>query len=74
MKSIAQTYIEPFFDRADYPQFHIDQIVVKKDTTYVFCTYIAQANSWAKISKGTYLYDHDKHKTYTILGCSGLPF
>ncbi len=74
IKSMAQTYLEPFFDRTDYPQFHINQIKVEMDTTYVFCTYIAQANSWARISKETYLYDHNKQKKYTILKCSGLPF
>lgn len=72
---VAQTYIEPVFDRADYPEYlHINKIEVTKDTTFVYCTYTAEAGSWARISKETYLYDHDKKKKYTILKCSGLPF
>lgn len=71
---VAQTYIEPVFDRADVPSLHINKIEVTKDTTFVYCTYTAEAGSWARISKDTYLYDHDKKKKYTILKCSGLPF
>lgn len=74
LKSIAQTYIEPVFDRTDVPSLHINKIEVTKDTTFVHCTYTAEAGSWARISKDTYLYDHDKRKKYTILRCSGLPF
>ena len=74
MKSIAQTYIEPVFDRTDVPSLHITKIEVTKDTTFVHCTYTAEAGSWARISKDTYLYDHDKNKKYTILRCSGIPF
>lgn len=71
---VAQTYIEPVFDRADVPSLHINKIEVTKDTTFVYCTYTAETGSWARISKDTYLYDHDKKKKYTILKCSGLPF
>lgn len=74
MKGIAQTYIEPVFDRTDVPSLHINKIEVTKDTTFVHCTYKAEVGSWARISKETYLYDHAKHKKYTILRCSGLPF
>ena len=74
MKCVAQTYIEPLFDRADVPSLHINMIEVTKDTTFVNCTYTAEAGSWARISRDTYLYDCDKHKKYKILKCSGLPF
>ena len=74
MKSIAQTYIEPVFDRTDAPSLHINKIEVTKDTTFVHCTYTAEAGSWAMISKDTYLYDHDKQKKYQIIRCLGLPF
>ena len=74
MKCVAQTYIEPVFDRTDVPSLHINKIEVTKDTTVVHCTYKAEAGSWARISKDTYLYDRDKKKKYTILRCSGLPF
>lgn len=74
MKCVAQTYIEPVFDRTDVPSLHINKIEVTKDTTFVHCTYTAEAGSWARISKETYLYDHDEKKKYTILKCSGLPF
>ena len=71
---VAQTYIEPVFDWTDVPSLHINKIEVTKDTTFVYCTYTAEAGSWARISKDTYLYDCDKHKKYTIFRCSGLPF
>lgn len=74
IKCVAQTYIEPVFDRCDYSELHINKIEITRDTTFVHCTYIAEAGSWARISKDTYLYDCDKHKKYTILRCSGLPF
>lgn len=73
-KSTAQTYIEPVFDRTDVPSLHINKIKVTKDTTYVHCTYRAEAGSWARIAKDTYLYDIEKQKKYPILRCSGFPF
>ena len=48
MKCVAQTYIEPVFDRADVPSLHINKIEVTKDTTFVYCTYTAEAGSWAQ--------------------------
>ncbi|MBR1668138.1 MAG: hypothetical protein IJ693_07655 [Bacteroidaceae bacterium] len=74
MTGIAQTYIEPVFDRTDAPSLHINKIEVTKDTTFVHCTYKAEAGSWARISKDTYLYDHGKRKKYRILRCPDLPF
>lgn len=74
VKGTAQTYIEPVFDRTDVPSLHITKIEVTKDTTFVHCIFTAEAGSWARISKDTYLYDHDKNKKYTILRCFGLPF
>jgi tetratricopeptide (TPR) repeat protein len=74
MKSIAQTYIEPVFDRTDVPSLHINKIEVTKDTTFVHCTYIAKAGSWARISRNTYLYNPDTQEKFPLLQSRGMPF
>ena len=72
---VAQTYIEPVFDRADYPEYlHINKIEVTKDTTFVYCTYTAEAGSWARISKETYLYNSDTQEKFLLLQSRDLPF
>ena len=74
MKCVAQTYIEPVFDRADVPSLHINKIEVTKDTTFVYCTYTAEAGSWARISKNTYLYNSDTQEKFPLLQSHDLPF
>ncbi len=71
---LAQTIENPVFDRTDVPSFHVDKIEITKDTTFVYCTYYAEENSWANISPETYLEDVETGKKYTILGSEGLPF
>lgn len=71
---IAQTIINPVFDKTDTPEFHVEKIELAKDTTYVFCTYSAIANSWANISPESYLEDVDTGKKYTIIKSEGLPY
>lgn len=73
MECVAQTYIEPVFDRTDEPRLHINKIEVTKDTTFVYCTYTAEIGSWANISENTYLYNHKTHEKYSLLKCDGLP-
>ena len=70
----AQVIENPVFDRTDIPQFHIDKIEITKDTTFVYCTYDAEEDSWANISPETYLEDIITGEKYTILKCEGLPF
>ena len=70
----AQVVENPVFDRTDFSAFRVQKIEVKKDTTYVYCSYFAEAGSWANISKGTYLYDRKTSKKYPLLRCHGLPF
>jgi len=70
----AQVVENPVFDRTDFSAFRVQKIEVKKDTTYVYCSYFAEAGSWANISKGTYLYDRKTSKKYPLLRCYGLPF
>ena len=73
IKCVAQTYIEPVFDRTDVPSLHINKIEVTKDTTYVYCTYTAIAGSWARISRNTYLYNPDTRGKFQMLKSDGLP-
>ena len=74
MNCVAQTYIEPVFDRTDVPNLHINKIEVTKDTTFVHCTYTAEAGSWARISKDTYLYNPETQEKFPILQSNDLPF
>ena len=71
---IAQIIENPTFDRSDEAIFHITRVKIAKDTTYVFCSYYAEAGAWASISKETYLRDSKSHKAFPLLRCDGLPF
>ena len=55
IKTNAQEVYNPVFDRTDIPAFHVEKVILSIDTTFVNCTYIAEAHSWANISKDTYL-------------------
>ena len=70
----AQVVENPIFDRSDVPSFRVKKVEITKDTTYVYCSYSADAGSWANISKGTYLYVRKTNKKYPLLRCEGLPF
>lgn len=73
MKCVAQTYIEPVFDRTDEPSLHINKIEVTKDTTFIHCTLTMPPNSWGTISDATYLYNYETHEKHPLLKCDGLP-
>ena len=70
----AQVVENPVFDRSDASAFRVQKVEIKKDTTYVYCSYSAEAGSWANISKETYLYMKSINKKYPLLRCDGLPF
>lgn len=70
----AQVVENPVFDRTDVSAFRVQKIEIKKDTTYIYCSYSAEAGSWANISKETYLYVRNANKKYPLLRCDGLPF
>ena len=70
----AQVVENPVFDRIDVSAFRVQKIEIKKDTTYVYCSYSAEAGSWANISKETCLYVRNANKKYPLLRCDGLPF
>ena len=70
---IAQIIENPTFDRSDEAIFHITRVKIAKDTTYVFCSYYAEAGAWASISKETYLRDSKSHKAFHLLSCDVLP-
>ncbi len=72
--SNAQVIVNPVFDRSDVSEFRVKEVKVDKDTTYVYCSYSAEAGSWANLSKETYLYDRNSNKKYPLLKCDGLPF
>ena len=70
----AQIVENPVFDRTDVSAFRVQKIEIKKDTTYVYCSYFAEAGNWANISKETCLYVRKANKKYPLLRCDGLPF
>ena len=72
--SIAQEIIEPVFDRSDIPEFHVEKVVITQDTTYIYCFYEAEADSWACISKDMYLEDINSGIKYPLLRAVGLPY
>ena len=71
--SIAQVIENPVFDRSDVPSMHINKVVITSDTTFVYCTYTAEANSWANISGDTYLMSYPSKEKHKLLSSSGLP-
>lgn len=71
---LAQTIENPVFDRTDVPSFHVDKVEITKDSTFVYCSYYAEARSWANISPDTYLEDVATGKKYQLSKCEGLPF
>ena len=72
--SNAQVVVNPIFDRSDVAAFRVQKVEITKDTTFVYCSYSAEAESWANISKGTYLYSTRDCKKYPLLKCVGLPY
>ena len=54
---MAQTIVNPVFDKTDAYRFHVDKIEISKDTTLVFCTYYAYVGMRVNISPSTYLED-----------------
>ena len=74
VKIVAQTIENPAFSRSDVPAFHITKVKITEDTTYIFCSYYAEAGSWASISKETFLRDSKSHKTFPLQRCEGLPY
>ncbi len=73
VNAIAQVIESPKFDYADQPSLHIEKVNITSDTTFVYCTYSAEPNSWANISGDTYLKGYPSNKKYKLLSCSGLP-
>ena len=49
----SQIIENPIFDRTDVPSFHVDKVEITKDSTFVYCSYYAEARSWANISPDT---------------------
>ena len=74
IQSVAQTIINPVFDRTDQPSFRINKIEMTKDTTFVYCTYSAEAESWTNLSDKTYLETINEGTKYPILKVYGIPF
>ena len=71
---MGQTFENPFFFKSDTPVFQVTKVETTKDTTFVFCSYIATSGSWANISKETHLRDSKSQKTFRLQRCAGLPF
>lgn len=69
----SQTIINPVFDRTDTPAFRVEKVEITLDTTYVYCSYSAEAGSWANISGETYLIGYPSGNKYKMISNSGLP-
>lgn len=74
LTTVALTIENPVFDKTDVPAFHIEKVAINKDATIIQCTYAAEPNSWANISKDTYLLDTKTNKKYIIQKSEGFPF
>lgn len=72
--SPAQIIRNPVFDRSDAPSFRVERVEITPDTTYVYCTYHAQEQSWACLSDKTFLENVKDGTRYPILKVSGIPF
>ena len=70
----AQVVENPVFDRTDDFNFRVKKVEVKKDTTYVFCSFSAKEHSWANISNKTYLENVRSGERFQIFKVSGIPF
>lgn len=71
---IAQTIENPVFDRSDVPAFRVERVVITSDTTYVYCLYHAEEQSWASLSDNTFLENIKDGRRLPILKVSGIPF
>lgn len=70
----GQTIANPVFDRTDEYRFHVKKVALTEDTTFVYCTYSAEEQSWANISEKTYLENVRNGEKFPILKVSGIPF
>ncbi len=70
----AQVVENPVFDRTDVYEFRVQKIETKNDTTYVYCSYSADAGSWANISDKTYIENVNDGTKYPIIKVTGIPF
>jgi len=71
--AFAQTIENPVFDRTDMSQLHIKKVVLSSDTTYVYCSFFAEANTWANISGETYLLTYPSNEKLKLIKSKGLP-
>lgn len=70
---MAQTIVNPVFDKTDAYRFHVDKIEISKDTTLVFCTYYAYVGMRVNISPSTYLEDISSGEKFNIIKSEGIP-
>lgn len=70
---IAQVIDNPVFDRTDEFRFRVEKVDFSKDTTYIYCSYKAEENSWVWISKNVYIENVTNGIKYPIVKVSGIP-
>lgn len=70
----AQVVENPVFDRTDVSQFRVKKVIITKDTTFVYCTYSADENTWANISDKMYLENVRNGERFPIVKVLGIPF
>ena len=73
MVTYAQVIVNPVFDYSDQPSLHIDKVEITPDTTLIYCTFSAEANSWANISGETYIMSYPSKEKHKLLKSFGLP-
>lgn len=74
LTTVAQTIENPVFDRTDTPSFRVNKVEITEDTTYLYCLYQAEANSWANLSRETFMEDIVTGKRLPLLKVTGLPY
>jgi tetratricopeptide (TPR) repeat protein len=72
--SDKQIYRGPIFDNTDAYNFHIDSVIIAKDTTYIYSSYFTDEDTWANISDSTYIENTETKERFYILKSVGLPY
>ena len=74
LNTVAQTIVNPVFERTYSHLFHIDKIEISNELTILYCAIVVPDNSWVSISPQTYIEDVESKRKYTIIKSEGVPF
>jgi len=71
--AMAQTIVNPTFDKTDAYKFHVDKIEITEDTTFVYSTYYVYVGKSVNISPTTYLENISTGEKYFITKSEEVP-